>query len=370
MKQFIPLLFLAIFLAILTGANIYLTRRFAMFFDLQSTRPLYFGFGFLTIFMIAGIALFTNADGIPANLAYCTASIVMGFLLYLLLSLLAVDVFSLFVKLQPRLYGIAALALAVLISAAGIWNATHQRVRQVEISMPNLDREMSAVQLSDIHIGHFWGAKTLRKIVDQTNDLSPDVVFITGDLFDGKIRLNPSSIEPLKHLNAPVYFVEGNHDGYSGVDEIKTMLREIGVHVLENEVTHFGALQIIGLDHMRADDGSSNSHAPKHKSTVQSTLNQLTIDTTQATVLLHHSPDGIEYANKHGVDLYLAGHTHNGQLFPFNFVVKLAYKYNKGLHKYKGTNIYVSQGTGTFGPPMRVGTISEITQFTLKPQKQ
>jgi len=370
MKQFIPLLFLAFFLAFLAGANIYLARRFSVYFDLQNTRPLYFGFGFLTVFMIAGIAFFTNAEGSLVNLAYCTASIIMGFLLYLLLSVVATDLLRLIVKTKPQYYGIAALSLAVLISGAGIWNAMHKRVRQVDLTIHSLNREITAVQLSDIHIGHFWGAKSLQKIVDQTNALSPDLVFITGDLFDGRIRLNTSSVEPLKQMNAPIYFVEGNHDGYSGAAEIKKMLREIGVHVLENEVAHFDELQIIGLDHMRADNGTKNSHAPKQKSTIQSTLNRLNIAANQPTILLHHSPDGIEYANQHGIDLYLAGHTHNGQLFPFNFVVKMVYKYNKGLHNYKGTNIYVSQGTGTFGPPMRVGTISEITQFNLKPHQQ
>ncbi|MFV0590922.1 MAG: hypothetical protein ACK5M7_06020 [Draconibacterium sp.] len=95
---------------------------------------------------------------------------------------------------------------------------------------------------------------------------------------------------------------------------------------------------------------------------------QLNIFPEQPTVLLHHSPDGIEYANRHGVDLYLAGHTHNGQLFPFNLLVPLFYKYNKGLSDFKGTNIYVSQGAGAFGPPMRVGTISEMPFITLKPE--
>jgi len=85
-------------------------------------------------------------------------------------------------------------------------------------------------------------------------------------------------------------------------------------------------------------------------------------------VLLHHSPDGIKYANQHGVDLYLAGHTHAGQLFPIKYIAKLIFDYNKGLRDYNGTKIYVSQGAGTFGPPMRVGTISELTLLKLKPQ--
>lgn len=367
MRQFIPIIFLVVFLGILAGANIYLSKRFAFYFDVRSTRYLYITFGFLTVFMIAGIIGFTNSQGFFANMMYVAASIIMGFLLYLLLSVAVVDLISLFVKSVPRLLGIAAVSLAVFITTAGIINAQYRRISEVDIPIKGLDREISIVHLSDIHIGHFWGPKTLQKIVTKTNALHPDVVFITGDLFDGKIRLNSNSLEPLKQLNAPVYFVEGNHDGYSGAEEVKQNLREIGVSVLENEVTHFNQIQIIGLNHMRADDGDPGMHGTGKKPSMRSVLDQLNIFPGKPTVLLHHSPDGMEYANQHDIDLYLAGHTHNGQLFPFNFVAGMVYKYNKGLHNYKGTRIYTSQGVGTFGPPMRVGTKSEIVFLKLKP---
>lgn len=367
MRQIFPILFLLIFLGILASANIYLARRFSFYFDLRSTRNLYIVFGSLTVFMIAGLISTSNAQGVFANWIYILASIVMGFLLYLLLSVAVVDLVSLFVKSVPRLLGISALSLAILVTAGGIINAQYRRISKVDIPIKGLKSELTVAHLSDIHIGHFWGVHTLQRIVDKTNAQNPDVVFITGDLFDGRIRLNEESVEPLKKLNAPVYFVEGNHDGYSGAEEVKQNLREIGVTVLENEVTHFNQVQIIGLDHMRATDNSPGMHGTGHKPSIQSVLDSLNIFPGQPTVLLHHSPDGIEFANAHGVDLYLAGHTHNGQLFPFNFIVQMIYKYNKGLHDYQGTRIYTSQGVGTFGPPMRVGTKSEIVILKLKP---
>jgi len=368
MKQFIPILILVLFLGILVSANIYLGRRFAWYFDIRKTWSLYLLFASLTIFMIGGIIALTNSQGTAANLIYSAAAITMGVLLYLVLSVVFVDLIRLLVKLNPVQYGLLALSMTVLISGFGIWNAIHKRVREVEISLKGLKHEITAVQLSDIHIGHFWGVKTLQNIVDKTNALNPDVIFITGDLFDGKIRLNSTSLEPLKKMNAPIYFVEGNHDGYSGAQEIKEMLREINITVLENEVTHFSELQIIGLNHMRAENEAAGMHGTSKKSSIKTTLNELNIFGEQPTVLLHHSPDGIEYANQHGVDLYLAGHTHAGQLFPMNLLIPLFYKYNKGLYSWNGTQIYVSQGTGAFGPPMRVGTISEITLLKLKPE--
>ncbi|HYQ58115.1 MAG TPA: metallophosphoesterase, partial [Draconibacterium sp.] len=215
MRQLIFWLFFIVFLAFVVGANIYLAKRFSFYFELRTTRYLFITFGALSIFMIAGIAITTNAQAAFANMIYIAASIVMGFLLYLLLSVAVVDLVSLFAKSVPRLLGITALSLAVFITAAGIINAQYRRISKVEIPMKGLTNNITAAQLSDIHIGHFWGPKTLQKIVAKTNAQNPDVVFITGDLFDGKIRLNSESLEPLKQLNAPVYFVEGNHDGYS-----------------------------------------------------------------------------------------------------------------------------------------------------------
>jgi predicted MPP superfamily phosphohydrolase len=368
MRQLFPLLFLTIFLGILIGANIYLTRRFTWFFDISSTRFLYFTFASITIYMIAGLIVFTNATGNFANYAYSAAAILMGFMLYLLLSVLFVDLLNLFVKFPPRIIGTFALFLAFAVSGYGIWNATNKHIIEVEIPIKGLKSEITVVHLSDIHIGHFWGVKTLRNVVDKTNAQNPDVVFITGDLFDGKIRLNAKSLEPLKQLQAPVYFVEGNHDGYSGAKEIKQELRNIGVTVLENEVTHFSELQIIGLNHLLADDNSVDVHATGVRVNIKNTLDALNIFPDKPTVLLHHSPDGIQYANTHGVDLYLAGHTHAGQIFPVNFIAKWMFAYNKGLHDFQGTKIYVSQGVGTFGPPMRVGTRSELALLKLIPE--
>ena len=108
-------------------------------------------------------------------------------------------------------------------------------------------------------------------------------------------------------------------------------------------------------------------HASANGSTIKSTLENLNIYKNKPSVLLHHSPDGIQYASEHNIDLYLCGHTHAGQLFPIKYLANLIFDYNRGLHHFNGTRIFVSQGAGTFGPPMRVGTKSEITLITLKP---
>jgi len=370
MKQFFPLLFMLLFLGILLGVNIYLSKRFAWYFSADQTWPLHLSFALLTLLMIVGVAAFTNATGLAGHLIYCAGAILMGVLLYLVLSVLVVDLARLVIHVSARFYGFAVLILTLSLSVYGIFNAFNVLTREIEVEIPGLNHDTRAMHLTDIHLGHFRGVDFLQRLVDLTNEQEVDMVLITGDLFDGKIRFCDECLYPLRDLNAPVYFVEGNHDGYSGIERVKSGLRKVGVRVLSNEMAIQGEIQIIGLNHMSADEKNMNMHANGHTATIQSILPGLPADPEKPILLLHHSPHGIEYANQKGVDLYLSGHTHAGQLFPVNYIVNLIYRFNKGLHDFKGTRIFVGEGAGTFGPPMRIGTHSTITLIKLKAIRQ
>lgn len=361
---FVPLL---LFLGLLAGINIYLVQRFSWFLS-TSKGMLYIVMALLTVYSIAGVIAFTNATSSAGSVLFSIAAILMGFILYLLIATLAVDIIGLLVKTKPLYYGVSALVVAAAISVYGIINAATLRVTQVQIPIKGIEKPIVAAHLTDTHLGHFRGAKKLEKIVEEINRQNVDVVFFTGDLLDSKIQLKAESMAPLQKLKAPVFFIEGNHDQYTGVDAIKGYLRSIDIHVLENEVTQWNGLQIVGLNHMAADSNTNDMHASAGRETVQSVLEKLSIDTTKPTVLLHHGPSGIKYANKAGVDLYLAGHTHAGQMWPATYIAKMMFEYNRGLHDYEGTKVYVCQGTGTFGPPMRVGTYSELAILHLQPQ--
>lgn len=368
MKQMTILIMVIVFFGILIGANIYLAKRFAFYFDFESVRWFYVLFAATTIFMIGGMMGAINSVSTAGHIIFMVGAVIMGFVLYLLLSTIVVDVVSLFFQTRPVYYGIAVLSLAALISIYGIWNAKQLKLTEVDITIQGLKKPVHAAHLTDTHLGHFRGGKNLQNIVDVINKQKVDVVFFTGDLLDSKIQLKPESMLPLKNLDAPIYFVEGNHDEYTGVDAIKDYLRSIGVNVLENELTQFGELQIIGLTFMLADGESSGPHANPNGSNIKKVLGEMEIDSSKPAVLLHHGPNGVKYANEAGVDLYLAGHTHGGQLWPATLVAKMMFEYNKGLHDHNGTKVYVSQGTGTFGPPMRVGTDSELAIIYLKPE--
>ena len=369
MRIFIPIVFMLIFLAFVVGANIYLSKRFAYYFGVDNLRWIYLFFAVTTVFMIAGLAGFTNSVSVPGSMLYKLAATIMGVVLYMLISALLIHLLSLFVKLKPDVQGLTMLLLAVSISLYGIINAYSTRVREIEIPVKNLASETTIMHMSDIHIGHFRGVKFMSRLVKKTNRKEPDMVVITGDLFDGRIRLKQSVLEPLEELKAPVFFIDGNHDGYTGVKKVKKLVANAGVKVLENEVLDLEHLQLVGLMHMAPDSNTAGMHDPSRKETMKSVLPQINIKPDKPSVLLHHSPDGIEFANKAGIDVYLAGHTHAGQLFPVNFVNDLIFKYNRGLNDYRGTRIFVSPGAGTFGPPMRVGTSSEINLIKLVPVK-
>jgi hypothetical protein len=367
MKQLLIMVIILAFLGFVVGANAYLANRFAWYMGVDSPKYFYLGFAAITFFMIGGLIAFSNTLDPLGSVVYQVAAITMGFVLYLMLSTIFVDLIHFVIKLQPIYYGIIVVGLAVCISSYGLWNAGNLRIIEHEVPIKGLKNEVAAMHISDVHIGHFRGKSFLQKIVDETNRQNPDVVFITGDLLDGKINLSEETLSPLKQLRAPIYFVEGNHDNYTDFQTIKKILRKMNVSVLENEITSLEGIQIIGLNHMMADETGFGMHAAQGYATIKSVLVDLEIVHESPSILLHHSPDGMKYVNEHGIDLYLAGHTHAGQLFPINYLNDLLFAYNKGLHNYNGTQIYVSDGAGTFGPPMRVGTRSEIALLKLIP---
>lgn len=375
MRYLSPLLFFAVVIGFLIVTNNFFARQFALFLDLKNIGQLRIISWATTVFVLFGLPMSVNAKSRIGQAVYLASTTLLGFMIYLGLSFLLINLIqyiieitrSSLVSVVPPFYaGLVGVSLALLISIYGIWNSFNTRITNLTVSIKGLKKDVKAVHLTDIHIGHVRGKAFLQKIIDKTNALSPDVVFVTGDLFDGKINLTQDTLTPFADLKMPVFFVEGNHDRSSGVQLVKTYLRNLGVHVLENNVAHWKELQIVGLNHMAADESRYTVHTAGRFQTIKSVLPVLNIEPEKPTILLHHSPDGVQYAAQHGVDLYLTGHTHAGQLFPFMFFAARMFAYNRGLHQFENTKILVSEGIGTFGPPMRVATKSEIINLTLK----
>jgi predicted MPP superfamily phosphohydrolase len=241
-------------------------------------------------------------------------------------------------------------------------------VRSVSVRLDRLPRAQDGfriVQLTDIHVGPTIGRTFIEEIVARANALAPDLIAITGDLVDGTVSQLAPAIEPLAKLRAPhgVYFVTGNHEYFSNAEAWMSELNRLGIRVLRNERVPIdnGA---VGFDLAGVDDRSAVHYGGLSP---QEALGQALHgrDPRRELVLLAHQPRTLLDAEPFGVGLQLSGHTHGGQMWPFNFVVGLQQPFVAGLHRRGGAQIYVSRGTGYWGPPMRLGAPAEITEIRL-----
>lgn len=266
-----------------------------------------------------------------------------------------------------RMFAGGAALLGLGASAVGVVSALSPvAVKKVRVALERLPRAASGMriaQITDVHVGPTIGKGFIDDLVTRINALEPDVIAITGDLVDGSVEELAEHVAPLARLQAKhgVYFVTGNHEYYSGVDDWIAHLRKLGVRVLRNEHVRIGGED--GFDLVGIDDHSSDSYGRGHGSDLKRALQGR--DDARACVLLAHQPRGIALADELGVDLQLSGHTHGGQMFPWNFAVRLQQPFVAGLHRLTRAQIYVSKGTGYWGPPMRVGAPAEITEVEL-----
>jgi predicted MPP superfamily phosphohydrolase len=233
------------------------------------------------------------------------------------------------------------------------------QIKELTVKLRGLPRELAGfklVQISDVHVGPLLRKDWLAHIVAQIQGIAPDAVAITGDLVDGSVDELREHVAPLAGLKAPrgVWFVTGNHEYYSGVEDWYAHLPTLGVRPLRNQRAQLApGLHIAGIedptgspDLARALEGHDDS---------------------QALVLLAHQPRQFAEAARRSVPLTLSGHTHGGQIWPFSWLVALAPPYLAGLHRKGDSQLYVSRGTGFWGPPLRVFAPPEITLFKLVP---
>jgi predicted MPP superfamily phosphohydrolase len=267
---------------------------------------------------------------------------------------------------------VAGTTLAVVATAAGAAVRTAAgpaEIVEVPVRLPRLPRALdglTVVQLSDLHVGPTIRQREVDRVVEQANALRPDVVTITGDLVDGKVSELGEIVARLGRLRARygVHFVTGNHEYFSGVDEWLRYLPRLGIRVLRNERVSIGDAGA-SFDLAGVDDWHAGRYGNGHGYDLGKAL--AARDPDRALVLLAHQPLGVEPGVREGVGLQLSGHTHGGQIFPFNLAVHAAFRYVRGLYPVEGgaAHVYVSKGTGYWGPPMRLGFPSEITRISL-----
>jgi predicted MPP superfamily phosphohydrolase len=171
--------------------------------------------------------------------------------------------------------GAAALLLAAGATlVGGMWADTFSVV-EAEIVLPGLDRDVVAMQLSDIHVGHHRGRQYLERVVEATNQRKPDIVLITGDLLDSEAAFTPGELEPLARFSAPVYYVGGNHENYVDAERTFAFVKKYDVHVLRSQVIETDGLQLVGLDYMNADENTFELHPSDDSRTIKYVLASL-----------------------------------------------------------------------------------------------
>jgi predicted MPP superfamily phosphohydrolase len=260
-------------------------------------------------------------------------------------------------SLAVGLYGAATLAGLV-----SLFNAFWIRVTRVTAALPNLPplwNGRTLALVSDIHLGNFRRAMFSRSVVSRIMGLRPECILVAGDMFDGVIMNVEEAVSPLAGLSAPsgVFFVGGNHDDYGGRNAYFSALRRVGMRVLDNERVEVAGLQLVGV-HDR------ESHRPD---VYRGFLEKAGIRPESASILIAHRPSNLPVAEGAGISLQVSGHTHGGQFWPWTLVAGRVHgKFNYGLHRHGKMLVYTSSGVGTWGPPFRLGTRSEVVLIRLE----
>lgn len=354
MKRIVQLaLFLSIFFVGFLALDYYIFFRIGTLLDVPITVIYALIIVFTIAYPVASI-LESTVSNVFTRMIYTIAATWMGVAISILYLLLAYEVVRFIVNIPPFAAGIAVISLAAIISAYSIINNLSLNIKEIEIPIKGLKRELKIVQLSDTHIGPIRNSGFMRQIVEKTAALNPDLVLITGDLVEGTVGLHPSMFDSINKLKVPVLFITGNHDMYEGLKNVFEVLKTTKIRIMNNEIIEFEGVQIIGVNYSY------------ERNYLKKVLPKLGIDKSKPSILMYHVPTELEDANEAGIDLQLSGHTHKGQMFPLNFLGRLVFPYFNGLYEYNGTLLYVSPGTGTWGPPMRSGSKNEITLINLK----
>ena len=297
---------------------------------------------------------------------YCDFVFLRAFLLYyftfvfllFFISLFFLIIFS-FEKLKhkKRQQLICIILTLFIYVTYGIFNANDFVVKEINLKSDKISSSIKFVQITDIHIGSEH-ASYLEKIVDKINTIEKNFVVITGDLLDTE-STEYDDLKSLNKIDVPVYFVIGNHEVFAnkGID----FFDNLNLIILNNEkVTFNDEFEIIGINFYDPNGGFDPLD-------VSRLLENIKIDNSKYNLLLNHEPNQLNHVVDKKIDLQLSGHTHNGQIWPFNYLVKLRYKYMNGLYNLnKHTSLYVSSGVGAWGPNIRTGSKNEIVLFNLE----
>lgn len=353
--------FVSIVAAILLSANALVCWTWSYFFNLPGWLAWQAIPGALAVAFIPATVLRFKYNHPVLRGVYAVAAVWIGALNFAFFAAvtcwIVAGFFGLTGWLLPK-FSVATVLFGMALAATiyGLINAAWLRVTRIAVKLPNLPEAWqgrTAALLTDLHLGPLSGQAFLRRVIAQLRSLKPDAVFISGDMFDGPTLGLDQLVAPWRDYSAPrgIYYVTGNHDEFAERSLYLDPARRVGLQVLNNEKVTLDGLQLIGLHDSEAGNPIE----------LRDNLRRLQIDRQQPSVLLAHRPINLAVAEEEGISLQLSGHTHGGQIWPWNLLVSRIYgRFAQGLDRLGKLQVYTSNGAGTWGPALRVGTKSEI----------
>lgn len=367
------IIFATIFITVMGLLTLFISKRFINKLDISPKIKKYLNYFLLINFIGVILYMCTRYLISVPNEIYFLLSLPVGVLFLLFSTTVIYEIISHIPKVSKdekrreffkKSIDLGSLAFATSITTKAIYNAKESYIEKVDIKLNNLKKPYTIAQLSDVHIGGLIDKEFISNIVKKVNSLNVDLIVITGDLIDTNIDYVKEAINELENLRSKygTFFVPGNHEYFHQIERIIPYLKSIGITVLENQNVYIGEK---GLGFNLA--GVYDVFGYRYEKFIPDINKALENIEDSPTILLAHQPKFITEVENKNIDLLLSGHTHGGQIVPFNLLVKLAQPYVRGLHKHnEKTQIYVNKGTGFWGPPMRLGASAEITHIKLQ----
>jgi uncharacterized protein len=374
MKRYQMIVFFSIVLVVYSLVNIYLFYKgYKAIPCLQRNRILYsVTFFLLAVLFIIAKVLESKHSSVITDIFNIIGGFWLAFMLYGFLFFLLSDIILLILRIPGIIQGdniinfrkwsfiIIASASSLLI-IGGFINAIIPVTKQYNITINKSAGDIKTLRIaavSDIHLGSIIRKRSLKKLSSMIKDLKPDLVLLLGDIVDGELGpvLRGDLLQYFTYPDCTdgLYAITGNHEFIGGANRTIPYIESKGIRVLKDEmVTLKGGIQLIG----RIDRDSYRFYRKERKS-LEELMKQA--DTTLPVILLDHQPFHLDESVKYGVDLELSGHTHNGQMWPLNYVTAMIYELSYGYLKKGNTNFIVSSGYGLWGPRVRSGSRSEV----------
>lgn len=358
------------------SANYYIYTRAMQAIPAESTLRSWFPWLFLFLVASYVVGRFTERVWLSpvSNVLTWVGSFWLALMVYFLLAVILIDIVRLLMLIFPNpgflvyhaaefkkyLFITVSVGASVLVSA-GYWNATHPKITRLDLHINKTAGELKTLHIaaaSDIHMGTMVGPRRTGKLVELLNGLKPDLILLAGDIVDEDLApvISQDLGRALLKLKAPlgVYAITGNHEYIGGAEAAVNYLEQHGIRMLRDTV--------IKIQESFYLAGRNDRDSRRFKGVTRKTIPEIlgNFNASLPVIMMDHQPFDLQKAVDAGVDFQLSGHTHHGQLWPFNYITNSIYEISKGYKQKGSSHFFVSSGYGTWGPPVRLGSSAEI----------